>query len=60
VPKKLLELVDVHTMIERVPDKHLKAILGAHIASRFVCEKGIETNELALFEWMHEVQKKHT
>jgi len=40
LPKPLLDLLGLETMLERIPESYLKAIFGAHIASRYVYTYG--------------------
>lgn len=54
IPKLLVDLVggDLSTIIARLPETYLKALFGASLASRFVYEQGINSNQFAFFEYM--------
>ncbi|KAJ1949141.1 NAD-dependent glutamate dehydrogenase, partial [Linderina pennispora] len=52
LPAKLLESLDLDTILERVPVNYLKAIFGAYLASHFVYEYGAVPSQFAFFEFM--------
>ncbi|KAJ1948037.1 NAD-dependent glutamate dehydrogenase, partial [Linderina macrospora] len=52
LPAKLLENLELDTVLERVPLNYLKAIFGAYLASHFVYEYGAVPSQFAFFEFM--------
>jgi len=52
LPNLLIEKVGLPTLLKRIPENYLKAIFGAHLASRYVYEFGLSGNEFSVFEFM--------
>lgn len=55
-PAPLLELVGLENLLQRIPDNYLRAIFGAHIASRFVYKNGMQSNEVGFFEFINRIE----
>ena len=53
IPRKLVELLGLDAILQRVPDTYIQAIFGAYLASRYVYKMGLDANEMAFFEFMH-------
>jgi len=60
IPQKLQELLDIDTILKRVPEVYLKSIFSAYVASRYVYKFGVEANEFAFFEFMQPFLKGST
>jgi glutamate dehydrogenase len=58
IPPALIELVGLDKIIERTPDNYLKAIFGAHLASRYVYKYGLDANEMLFFMFMQSYHPK--
>jgi len=54
IPRNLVELLGIETIMKRVPETYLKAIFGAYLASRFVYTRGLHAGEFGFFEFMTE------
>lgn len=52
LPKSLVELVGLESIIARVPENYLKAIHAAFLASQYVYKHGLAANEFSFFEFM--------
>lgn len=52
LPKTLQQQVGLNKIIERVPEKYLKAVFGSYLASRFVYEYGATPSQFAFFDFM--------
>ena len=52
VPDVLLELVGLDTLLKRVPRSYLKAIFGAHLASRYVYSHGLAATEVEFLTFL--------
>ncbi|KAL9100434.1 MAG: hypothetical protein Q9187_009364 [Circinaria calcarea] len=52
LPGLLLQKIGLDLIIERVPDKYLRAIFGSYLASRFVYEHGSSPSQFAFFDFM--------
>jgi glutamate dehydrogenase len=52
IPKRLLELLGLEKITSRVPVAYTKAVFGSYLASRFVYKYGINSSDLAFFEYM--------
>ena len=52
IPQKLIELLTLPAILQRVPDSYVQAIFGAFLASRYVYKVGLDANEMAFFEFM--------
>ncbi len=55
VPIPLQELVGLDNLLKRIPENYLRAIFGAHIASRFVYKTGMQSNEVGFFEFVNKL-----
>jgi glutamate dehydrogenase len=53
-PKLLLDTLGLDTLLKRVPEFYVKAILGAYLASQFVYKYDTHPDNFALFEFMRE------
>lgn len=51
-PKELQDLLGLETLVERLPQEYIKAVLGYYIASQFVYQKGMYGNEFKFYEFM--------
>ena len=61
IPPSLIELVGLDSIMDRVPDNYLKAIFGAHLASRYVYKYGLSATEMEFYEFMqHYTAPPHT
>lgn len=58
IPNSLMTLVGYDTLLKRVPENYLRAIFASHLASRYVYQKGISSNEFAFFDFMQKYLKK--
>ncbi|KAL8371313.1 hypothetical protein RB595_001240 [Gaeumannomyces hyphopodioides] len=52
LPKLLLDKIGLDTIVERVPDKYLRAIFGSYLASRFVYEFGSSPSQFSFYDFM--------
>eukprot|EP01102_Stenamoeba_stenopodia_P004507 TRINITY_DN147_c0_g1_i1.p1 TRINITY_DN147_c0_g1~~TRINITY_DN147_c0_g1_i1.p1 ORF type:complete len:947 (+),score=276.37 TRINITY_DN147_c0_g1_i1:400-3240(+) len=52
IPKTLINLLGLSTVVSRVPDNYLRAIFGAYLASRYVYECGLNSPEFAFFTFI--------
>jgi len=52
-PKTLLNLLGIETLLKRLPESYLLAVLSAHLSSRFVYEYGVSANQFAFWQYMH-------
>jgi glutamate dehydrogenase len=52
LPRCLQRLLGLDTIIKRVPQTYLLAILGAHLASRYIYNYGLKPNEFAFHMFM--------
>jgi glutamate dehydrogenase len=50
LPKLLLDVIGLDTIIERVPDAYLRAIFGSYLASRFVYRFGSSPSQFAFYD----------
>ncbi len=53
IPACLLDLLGLDAILERVPENYLRAIFGAHLASRFIYKFGLLYDEVSFFEFIH-------
>ncbi|MCB9639759.1 MAG: NAD-glutamate dehydrogenase [Myxococcales bacterium] len=51
-PQTLQEQLGLETILARVPDNYIRAIFGAHLASRYVYQFGLSAPEFAFFEFI--------
>eukprot|EP00128_Syssomonas_multiformis_P005272 Colp12_sorted_trinity150504_noHs@14272 len=51
-PNVLLDLLDLKTIAQRVPDSYLRAIFGAFLSSRYVYQYGMDASPFTFFEYM--------
>lgn len=58
IPDKLLELVGLEQCIQRVPDAYLKSIFATYLASRYIYENGLASNEFAFFKFMQQFSQE--
>jgi len=56
-PKTLLEVVPINTLMERVPENYQHAICAMYLASRYVYETGVHSNEFDFFSYMTDILK---
>lgn len=54
-PKTLKEVVPVDVMLQRVPENYQHAICAMWLASRYVYQTGIDSNEFDFFRYMTEI-----
>jgi glutamate dehydrogenase len=52
LPKSLVGLVGLESIIARVPENYLKAIHACFLASQYVYKHGLAANEFSFFEFM--------
>jgi glutamate dehydrogenase len=52
LPKTLQQKLGLDKIVERVPEKYLKAVFGSYLASRFVYEYGATPSQFAFFDFM--------
>lgn len=52
LPQSLQAKIGLDKILERVPDKYLRAIFGSYLSSRFVYEMGPQPSQFAFFEFM--------
>jgi len=52
LPKKLLDLLDLETILHRVPESYLKAIFGAFLASHYIYGFGMNAPEFKFTQFM--------
>jgi glutamate dehydrogenase len=52
-PKPLLELVGLETILERVPQNYLEAVVATKIATDFVYSHGLDPNEVDFFNYIN-------
>lgn len=52
LPQTLQAKIGLQKILERVPDKYLRAIFGSYLSSRFVYEMGPQPGQFAFFEFM--------
>jgi len=53
LPNPLIELLGLETILKRVPENYLKAIFGAHLASKYVYTYGSNATEFEFYEFMN-------
>jgi len=51
LPKALLNKLGLETILQRVPEGYIRAIFGAHLASRYIYQYGLNPNEFKFFEF---------
>jgi glutamate dehydrogenase len=51
-PQTLQQKLGLEAILARVPDNYVRAIFGAHIASRYVYQFGLSAPEFAFFEFI--------
>jgi glutamate dehydrogenase len=54
IPLTLQDKVGLETIVSRLPEDYIKAVLGYWVASRYVYKHGLQGNEFAFFEFMLE------
>jgi len=52
MPKILQDVVDLDTMMKRVPQNYLRNVFSSYVASRYIYKYGIEATEFAFFEFI--------
>jgi len=57
LPQALQRLVGLDTLMKRLPESYLLALLSAHLASRFVYEYGLSANQFAFWQFMNRFSK---
>ncbi|KPA75099.1 putative mitochondrial glutamate dehydrogenase (GDH) [Leptomonas pyrrhocoris] len=57
-PKTLKEVVPVDVMLQRVPENYQHAICAMWLASRYVYQTGIDSNEFDFFRYMTEINNQ--
>eukprot|EP01102_Stenamoeba_stenopodia_P010931 TRINITY_DN3333_c0_g1_i1.p1 TRINITY_DN3333_c0_g1~~TRINITY_DN3333_c0_g1_i1.p1 ORF type:complete len:1413 (-),score=426.56 TRINITY_DN3333_c0_g1_i1:107-4300(-) len=57
IPRTLIDLLGLETILKRVPENYVRAIFGAYLASRYVYQHGLNANEFAFFEFMQNYLK---
>ncbi|MEM1008579.1 MAG: NAD-glutamate dehydrogenase domain-containing protein, partial [Myxococcota bacterium] len=53
-PQILQQHIGFDAILQRVPDNYIRAIFGAHIASRYVYQFGLSAPEFAFFEFIQQ------
>jgi len=56
IPSKLLQEATLEGLLERVPDSYLRATFATYIASRYIYQKGIDSNEFSFYDYMNELK----
>lgn len=51
-PKSLLELVSLESILQRVPDSYLNAIVSTRLATGFVYQHGLGANEMDFYTYL--------
>jgi len=51
-PKPLLELIGLESILERVPENYLNAIVASKVATNFVYAYGMESNEIDFYNYL--------
>jgi len=54
IPSRLLELLGLETILQRIPERYAKAVFACYLASRFVYRYGLSASDLAFYEYMQE------
>ena len=52
LPKTLQGLLGLETIMERLPEDYIRAVLGYYVASRYIYKVGLEGNEFQFYEYM--------
>jgi glutamate dehydrogenase len=52
IPKTLIELLSIDTIIQRIPETYSKAVFGSYLASRFVYQHGLDSSDLSFYQYM--------
>jgi len=52
IPQTLQKLKPLDLIVKRVPEMYIRAIFSAYLASRYVYQNGINSNEFSFFEFM--------
>ena len=50
LPKLLIDKIGLETIVKRVQDNYLRAILGSYLASRLVYESGSTQSQFAFYD----------
>jgi len=50
IPQRLQELVGLEEILSRVPESYIRAVFGAHLASNYVYEAGLNPPDFRFFE----------
>jgi len=58
LPNTLLNLLNLETILQRVPENYSKAIFGSYIASRYVYKYGLSAPEFAFYEFVEQTLMK--
>lgn len=51
-PAALLEVVDLETILARLPDNYQRAAVGSHLASRYIYTQGLQANEVSFVSFL--------
>ena len=52
IPQKLIELLGLEAILQRVPDSYVQAVFGSYLASRYVYKVGLADNAMSFYEFM--------
>ena len=52
IPQKLIELLGLEAILQRVPDTYVQAVFGSYLASRYVYKVGLADNAMDFYEFM--------
>ena len=52
IPKKLIALLGLEAILQRVPDTYVQAVFGSYLASRYVYKVGLADNAMDFYEFM--------
>jgi len=56
IPSTLVNLVGLDNVLVRVPDSYLRATFSTYIASRYVYQFGIDSNEFTFYDFMAQLK----
>jgi len=56
-PQSLLKLLGMETLLNRLPESYVTAVLSTHLASTFIYEYGVSANQFAFWQFMHKYSK---
>jgi len=52
LPKTLQDLLGLETIMGRLPEDYIRAVLGYYVASKYIYKVGLEGNEFQFYEYM--------